>query len=80
MFDVVAENEIKDENLKKEINATGQIFYTRVVRKPICSFPMPACYAIPDQKSIRFGKAFRKNAKITFSLRTLFVPPCCRPL
>ena len=30
MVDVVAENEIKDENLKREIDATGKIFYTQV--------------------------------------------------
>ena len=28
MFDVVADNEIGDENLKREINETGKIFYT----------------------------------------------------
>jgi predicted nucleotidyltransferase len=27
MFDVVAENDIKDENLKQEIDKTGQVFY-----------------------------------------------------
>ena len=27
MFDVVAENEIKDENLKREIAETGKVFY-----------------------------------------------------
>jgi len=30
MLDVVAENEIKDENLKREINETGQFFYMRI--------------------------------------------------
>jgi len=29
MVDVVAENEIKDENLKREINGTGKVFYTQ---------------------------------------------------
>ena len=28
MFDIVAENEIRDENLKREINKTGKVFYT----------------------------------------------------
>jgi len=28
--DVVAENEIKDENLKREIERTGKVFYTHV--------------------------------------------------
>lgn len=32
MFDVIAEHEIKDENLKREIDATGNIFY-RQIRK-----------------------------------------------
>jgi predicted nucleotidyltransferase len=27
MFDIIAENTIKDENLKREINATGLVFY-----------------------------------------------------
>jgi len=28
MVDVIAENEIKGENLKREINETGKVFYT----------------------------------------------------
>ena len=30
MVDVVAENEIKDENLKREIDTTGQVFYRQI--------------------------------------------------
>ena len=32
MFDIVAENEIKDENLKQEIAKTGQVFYASADR------------------------------------------------
>jgi len=63
MIDVVAENEIKDENLKREIDRTGKVFYMQIPTEQDWANPYDDL-DIGSAKECFFGKTLEEAEKM----------------